>query len=384
MTRVLMAATVPVFIRTFLLPLAEYFRGMGWRVDAMARDLSDCERSREAFDRVWDVGWSRSPLNPANLVDPPRRVRALVERERYDLVHVHTHVAAFVTRFALGRRENRPKIVYTAHGFSFYPGGPRLRNAILQGIESVAAHWTDYLVTMNQDDFEAARRFRALSRDRVRYMPGIGVDLDRYNPSAVSATQVDRLRAELGLKAEDPVFTMVAEFIHRKRHADAIRALAKMSDERAHLLLAGNGPLVPAMRELASSLGLKNRVHFLGFRDDIPVLMRASRAVLLVSAQEGLPRSVMEALCLEVPVIGTRVRGTMDLLDPEHGFLVELGDVDGIARALDWTAAHPEKCGQMGREGRRAMRSYDVSNIIAEHEALYAEALETSVRSVAA
>ncbi len=384
MTRVLMAATVPVFIRAFLLPLAEYFRSLGWRVDAIARDLSECEKTRQSFDRVWDIGWSRSPLDPANLVKPPQQLRALVEREGYDLVHVHTHVAAFVTRYALRQLGPKPKIVYTAHGFSFYPGGPRLRNAVLHRIESVAARWTDYLVTMNQDDFEAARRFKSLPAERVRYMPGIGVDMERYRASAITGSNLDDLRRELGVGHEDPVFTMVAEFIHRKRHEDLIRAFAKMADERAHLLLAGNGPLLPKMRELATALGLENRVHFLGFRDDIPTLMRASRAVLLVSAQEGLPRSVMESLCLEVPVIGTRVRGTMDLLDQEHGILVELGDVDGIARALDWAAAHPDRCQEMGRRGRRAMRSYDVRSIITEHEALYADALETALRSVAA
>jgi glycosyltransferase involved in cell wall biosynthesis len=293
-------------------------------------------------------------------------------------------VAAFVTRFALRHRCAGPKIVYTAHGFSFYPGGARLRNTILRGIEAFGARWTDYLVTMNQDDFEAARRFASLPTERVRYMPGIGVDLDRYRPSTIGASSIEGLRRELGLAPNETVFTMVAEFIHRKRHEDAIRAFGKMANDRAHLLLAGNGPLVPTMRELASSLGLEDRVHFLGFRDDIPTLMRASRAVLLVSAQEGLPRSVMEALCLEVPVIGTRVRGTKDLLDSEHGILVELGDVDGIARALDWAAAHPDRCQEMGRRGRRAMRPYDVRNIIAEHESLYAEALETPIRSAAA
>jgi glycosyltransferase involved in cell wall biosynthesis len=140
----------------------------------------------------------------------------------------------------------------------------------------------------------------------VRYMPGIGVDMERYRASTITGSSVDELRRELGVTRGDPVFTMVAEFIDRKRHEDLIRAFARMTDARSHLLLAGNGPLVPKMRELATTLGLGKRVHFLGFRDDIPTLMRASRAVLLVSAQEGLPRSVMEALCLEVPVIGTR------------------------------------------------------------------------------
>jgi glycosyltransferase involved in cell wall biosynthesis len=380
MRRVLMAATVPVFIRSFLLPLARHFRAMGWRVDAMARGVSECEQTRAAFDSVWDIGWARSPLAPGNLVEPPRRLREVVAREGYDLIHVHTHVAAFVTRFALRNHPERPRIIYTAHGFSFFPGGPPLRNRVLRGIESFAARWTDFLVTMNREDFEAAAAFGALPTERVRYMAGIGVDLDRYNPGMVEAGKVESLRRELAMGPDDVVFTMIAEFIRRKRHEDAIRAFAKMRSRNAHLLLAGVGPLQAAMRSLAGSLGVGDRVHFLGFRDDIPVLIRASRAVLLVSSQEGLPRSVMESLCLGVPVIGSRVRGTEDLLAPEHGMTVELGDVNGIAAALDWATENPARCREMGRAGRAAMAPYDVRNIIRAHESLYEEALQSPLR----
>lgn len=377
MRRVLMAATVPVFIRSFLLPLAEHFRAMGWRVDAMARGATDCERTRAAFDSVWDIGWARSPLAPGNLMGPPRRLREVVAREGYDLIHVHTHVAAFVTRFALRNRPDRPRIIYTAHGFSFYPGGPPFRNRVLRGIESVAARWTDFLVTMNREDFEAAAGFGALPPERVRFMSGIGVDLDRYSPKMVDVAEVESLRRELGIGPDDVVFTMIAEFIRRKRHEDAIRALAQMRNRNAHLLLAGVGPLQAAMQSLAAALGVGDRVHFLGFRDDIPVLIRASRAVLLVSSQEGLPRSVMESLCLGVPVIGSRVRGTEDLLAPEHGMVVELGDTQGIAAALDWAAENPDPCREMGRAGREAMAPYDVRHIIRAHESLYEEALQS-------
>jgi len=377
MRRVLMAATVPVFIRSFLLPLAEHFRAKGWRVDAMARDATECERTRAAFDSVWDIGWARSPLAPRNLVGPPRQLREVVAREGYDLVHVHTHVAAFVTRFALRSQPDRPRIIYTAHGFSFFPGGPPVRNLVLRGIESVAARWTDFLVTMNNEDFEAAAGFGSLPKERVRYMSGIGVDLDRYRPGAVDAARVEGLRRELKIGPDGVVFTMIAEFIRRKRHEDAIRGLAKMRNRNGHLLLAGVGPLQEAMQALAVSLGVGDRVHFLGFRDDVPVLIRASRAVLLVSSQEGLPRSVMESFCLGVPVIGSKVRGTEDLLAPEQGIAVELGDVDGIAGALDWATENPEKCEEMGRRGRAAMAPYDVRRIIQAHESLYEEALNS-------
>jgi glycosyltransferase involved in cell wall biosynthesis len=376
MPSLLMVATVPDTLRGFLLPFAEHFRRRGFRVDAMAAGVSGCPDSVAAFDRVWEVAWSRNPLDLRNLA-VARRVREVATR--YDLVHVHTPVASFVTRLALrGRpRTGRPRVIYTAHGFHFYRGGPRLRGLAFRVLEQLAGRWTDYLVVINREDEEAARRM--LSAERVRYMPGIGVDLDRYAPAAVSETDVSRVRRELALGAASRLFLMIAEFIPRKRHRDALAAFARLDRPDARLAFAGTGPLVDEMQRRAAELGVADRVHFLGLRRDIPALVRASVAVLLPSQQEGLPRSAMESMSLGVPVVGSRIRGTADLLEGGGGVLVPVGDVtaltDTLARILD----HPEEAREMGRRGRERAASYHLEIIIAMHEALYEEALRDLV-----
>ena len=376
MPSLLMVTTVPDTLRGFLLPFAEHFRRRGFRVDAMAAGVSGCPDSVAAFDRVWEVAWSRNPLDLRNLA-VARRVRDVATR--YDLVHVHTPVASFVTRLALrGRpRTGRPRVIYTAHGFHFYRGGPRLCGLAFRGLEQLAGRWTDYLVVINREDEEAARRM--LSAERVRYMPGIGVDLDRYAPAAVSETDVSRVRRELALGAASRLFLMIAEFIPRKRHRDALAAFARLDRADARLAFAGTGPLVDEMQRRAAELGVADRVHFLGVRRDIPALVRASVAVLLPSQQEGLPRSAMESMSLGVPVVGSRIRGTADLLEGGGGVLVPVGDVaaltDTLARILD----HPEEAREMGRRGRERAASYHLETIIAMHEALYEEALRDLV-----
>src|SRR5262245_32324051 len=101
MPKLLIASTVPVTLRAFLLPYAEYFRTRGYRVDALANGVSAFEDCVAGFDQVHEINWSRNPLHPSHFFSVPARIRELVERERYDLVHVHTPVAAFVTRYAL-------------------------------------------------------------------------------------------------------------------------------------------------------------------------------------------------------------------------------------------------------------------------------------------
>ena len=376
MPSLLMITTVPDTLRGFLLPFAEHFRRRGFRVDAMAAGVSGCRDSVAAFDRVWEVAWSRNPLDLRNLA-AVRRVRDVATR--YDLVHVHTPVASFVTRLALrGRpRTGGPRLIYTAHGFHFYRGGPRLRGLAFRVLEQLAGRWTDYLVVINREDEEAARRM--LSAERVRYMPGIGVDLERYAPAAVSDTDVSRVRCELALGPAARLFLMIAEFIPRKRHRDALTAFTRLDRPDARLAFAGTGPLVDEMKRRAAELGVADRVHFLGIRRDIPALVRASVAVLLPSEQEGLPRSAMESMSLGVPVVGSRIRGTADLLEGGGGVLVPVGDLGALTDALARILDHPEEAREMGRRGRERVTSYHLGTIITLHDALYEEALRDFV-----
>ena len=375
MKKLLYVTTVPVTLRAFLLPYAAHFRGRGLRVDAAAEGVSRCGVCREAFDNVYDLPFSRNPLHPANLASACGKIRLLVEREGYDWVHVHTPVAAFVTRLALrkSRLAGGPKVIYTAHGFHFHSWGTWWRNVLFQALERVAGRWTDYLIVINTEDAGMARRQQIVPPERLIFMPGIGVDRELYAPERVSPAAVDRVRAELGLKEEDVLFLMIGEYISRKRQQDGLKALRALPSQ-AHLALAGDGLLKDTLTGLAASLGLRDRVHFLGQRQDIAALVRTSRAVVLSSAQEGLPRSVMESLCLETPVIGARIRGVRELVDDQCGILVPMGDVPALSKAMDHLFHNPATARDMGRRGRAKMSTCDLRYILQLHEELYEKA----------
>lgn len=338
--RTLHVTTVPVSLRLFMVPTAQRLRAQGWRVDAASAGATDCDAVlRDGYDRVWDMPWSRNPAAPSNLLRALPRMRRLLAEQRYDVVHVMTPVAGLVTRLAVATmpRAARPAVVYAAHGFHFFEGGPRASNAVYQALEKAAAPWTDALCVLNDEDHRAAVALRLAPVNRIVRLYGPGIDLDRFSPAAVPEAEVARVRHELGLGSDDVLFTQVAEFTARKRHTDLIRALSHVPD--AHLALPGDGPLEAESRALAERLGVKERTHFLGFRRDVPALLRASQAAVLVSEQEGLPTCVIEALALGVPVVGTDIRGTRDLLAQGGGWLVPLGDVAAIAGALRTAAA---------------------------------------------
>jgi glycosyltransferase involved in cell wall biosynthesis len=370
MRKLLIAATVPATLRAFLLPYADHFRGRGWTVDAISKNITACEDLRKRFDNVLDANWSRNPSDPSNL-GAAAKIRDAVKDAGYDIVHVHTPVAAFVTRFALRklRKETNTKVVYTAHGFHFHRGGRPLPNSAYRTLERVAGRWTDRLVTINQDDFEDAKRFRIVDEKSLRYMPGIGLDFSKYDAAKANPEEIARLREELGLAEDDVLYAMVAEFIPRKRHRDAIEALALTKRPEIHIAFAGDGDLAGHMKKLALELGVAKRTHFLGFRGDIPRIMCASRATLLTSGQEGLARSLMESACLGAPIIGADARGIRDVVQPGRGLLYPVGDVFALRDAMLRLADDP-------LPRIKPDPAWRIENLLALHDELYGEILQ--------
>jgi len=378
----LFVTTVSITLEAFLVPFAEHFRAEGWRIDALANDATSNPHIAEAYDQRFDITWSRNPLSPGNLLGTAPRLRKLVEAEGFDVVHVHTPIAAFVTRFALRGRApgKRPAVIYTAHGFHFFRGGSPAGNALYSAVEKAAARWTDYLITINREDFDAARAFGTIDPERVRYIPGIGVDTDLYAPDAATPEETASIRADLNVPSDAFLLTMVAELGPVKRHAHLFEALARVSDPRVVLALVGTGPLESELREKAVALGIEKRIRWAGYRRDIPQILVASDALVLCSAREGLNRSVLEAMSSGTPVIGTDTRGIADAITPDTGWLAEKNDPTALAAAIDAAASDPAELHRRGANAReRAVAEYALPRIIDAYEAVYREALASRV-----
>ncbi|MDR2137736.1 MAG: glycosyltransferase [Synergistaceae bacterium] len=373
MPKLLIVTTVASTLRAFLLPYAEHFKRKGWTVDAMSNGVSGCVECQKAFGRCHEISFSRNPLSAKNFGRVNAQIREIVTEGEYDIVHVHTPVASFVTRLALRKFKrvrtpgaSRPAIVYTAHGFHFYPDGFFLKNALFAALERLAGEWTDRTITINPEDYEAALILKIATKERLSLLPGIGLDFQRYSPRAVNVADVKKLHGDLKLEQGDELFLMAAEFIPRKRHKDALHALAKVGRKDFHLAFAGSGPLEEPMKRLAVKLGVESRAHFLGERSDVPLLMLSSRATILPSIHEGLSRSVMESICLGIPVLGADVRGIRELVTtPSRGALFPLGNSAALAAEMILAVEEPN--------GAKPTPDplWNIDHLLAEHEKIY-------------
>jgi glycosyltransferase involved in cell wall biosynthesis len=220
----------------------------------------------------------------------------------------------------------------------FHRHGHPLTNALFLAAERLAGRWTDRLVVINDDDEREARKHRIVSPLRLVRMPGIGLDTS-------------------------------SELNRNKRQADAVEALAIMQTRRAYLVVIGDGALRPEIEAVARQRNVEGRVRLVGHIEDVRT------ALVATSRREGLNRSIMEALALEVPVIATTARGNQELVG-DAGIMAEVGDRAALAAGMDWLVDHPDERRAMGLRGRaRMVAEYDLELVIERHLAMYGEML---------
>lgn len=363
-------------LKAFLLPFADHFRACGWQVDAMSAGIDSTPELSQHFDQLWPVDFSRNPLKIKNLVMTPRQIIKVVKKNHYDIIHVHSPIAAFLCRFALRfiTEKNRPKIIYTAHGFHFYKGGKLLNNILYYSLEKIAGRWTDRLITINVDDYVAARKLKIVRRSQLVYMPGIGIDIDYYRQK-IATDKITGLRDNLKIKHDEHIFLMVAEFTRQKRQRLVVEAFAELGAANAHLVLVGLGRCFNEIQEWVLKKNLTEKIHLLGFQRDIPLLIHAAFATILVSDREGLPRAILESLCLDTPVIGSNVRGIKNLLRKGGGILIPKGDKKQLISAMQYMLDNPEKTAAMTDSSKKHIKKYELSTIIKRHEELYNQLL---------
>lgn len=367
-----MVTTVPATLRAFFLSYAEHFGDRGWTVDAATREGPVGPRVTAAFGQVHGVPWSRG-VAVHEMTAAGRRMAALLPG--YDVVHTHTPIASFVTRLAAGtlRRDTRPAVVYTAHGFHTHRYGRRSRNTAFTAAERLAGPWTDRLVVLTEEDRRLALRHRLVPPDRLVLIPGVGIDLDHYAPTPALIAEAERMRARLGVPLSARLHTAVAALDPEKNHLAALRAVASLGPDH-HLVCAGPGPEEARLVAEAEGLGVRQRLHLLGAVADVRPVVLASTSMVLPSRREGLSRAVMEALALGVPVVGADVRGIKELVAPDSGVLVAPDDVVGLARGLLAAEGFPPPRELRARLEPR-LQQLALPAVLKQHERLYADAL---------
>jgi sugar transferase (PEP-CTERM/EpsH1 system associated) len=313
----------------------------------------------------------RSGLDARALV----RLAALARRLAPDVVHSRnwaTLIEGWVAARAAGARHVHGLHGRTANDLAGEPFKRRLiERAILRRVDRM-------VVLLERLRSEAHARG---ARPERTVVVENGVDLLRFRPDPEARTLE---RAELGATPRDLVVGCVARLDPVKDHGTLLRAFARLAgaDRRALLVLVGAGPMRRALEALARVDGIAARVRFLGPRDDVERIYPAFDVFALASRYEGSSNTLLEAMACGLPIVATNAGGTPDLVPPEAGRLVEVGDADGLGQALVALARDAGARDTASQAARAAAEQRSIDRMARAYLALWREVTGSEVAAI--
>ena len=362
--KIIYVATVDSHIELFHLPYLKMLKEKGFEVHV----ATNTDKPIQYCDKKIQIPIEKNPFKLSNL-RAIKQLQKIIEAERYNIIHCHTPMGSVVARLAAKKaRKNGTRVIYTAHGFHFYKGAPLHYWLMFYPAEKYLAKYTDTLILINQEDYDRAKRKFGKRCHDIQYIPGIGVDPERFKHRLTQAEK-SSLRKSLGLKDDDFVLIFPAELSRRKNQTWLIKTLKPLfvKNKNLHLLLPGKDSLNGECHNLVKKLDLQLQVHLLGFRNDIPELLQISNVLVSSSRQEGLPVNILEGLFLNLLVVAIRCRGVEDSLKNDAGaFLIEKWDkqafLDAIGNVASIKNSHPRNI---------QVESYSLPNIRTQYESIY-------------
>jgi glycosyltransferase EpsD len=372
MPKVLICASTIRHIRSFHLPYLAFFKNQGFEVH-----LAVPERERlETADVMHSVPITKRLCSLKNLA-AVGKMRRIIKSEQFDLILVHTTLAAVVTRLgALLAGKKRPKLINTVHGYFFWNGCGIFKRIMYELPERLLRGVTDCIITMNNEDTMAAQRL-VMREGSVFQVHGMGVDAARFVPAGDEERRW--ARSGLDIDVNDFVLVYPAEFSKRKNHIELIKAMAEIMKHTQNvlLLLCGSGALEPEIKEEVKRLGLTGNVRFLGWQSQMENIYKACDLAVSVSKSEGLPFNIIEAQLGALPVIASRIRGHIDLISEGiTGWCYKPGDAYELANLVLRVKESPDRGRNAGTAARQSAMRFTLEAAYHENTEAYLKVLQ--------
>lgn len=366
MKKVLFVSNILSHIYAFHLPYINWFKDQGFEVHVMANSNG---LKAEGFDKYYDVKIERSPFSLKNIA-AYKEAKRIIEAENYTIVHCHTPMGGVIGRLASRKiRKQGAKVLYTAHGFHFYKGTPKLNWLLYYPMEKWVATKTDCIITINEEDYNRAnKKFKSRKTD-VEKISGIGVDIYKFSPSANK-----ELLKKMNGYEDKFLLIYAAEFIQRKNHRFFVDAALDLVARcpNVKFLFAGKGALIEKIKQYAFQLGVAEYIDFLGFRTDMSELLKMSDVLISASNQEGFAVNIVEGFASGLPVVASDVRGNSDaIINGENGYAYQPDSIADFCEKIQILYYDKEKYTQISQNALQTAKQFSIDVSLQQMESIY-------------
>lgn len=259
------------------------------------------------------------------------QICAVIKKHKISGIHAHSPLGGIIGRRAAHKMNI--KVLYTAHGFQFFKGGPIKDWLVFFPVEWFYARWTDALITINQQDYQVSRFLPVAQR---YYIPGVGVDFNEDFSNAEKQQLRVETRRRLNIQEDDYLIISVGELSKRKNHETVLRAIASLNNPKIKYAIAGIGKEKESLINLINELGLQKQVQLLGYLRDLDGLYYAADLNVFVSKREGLGLGGLDGVVHGLYIIGNVNTGMKDyILNENIGLLINSPtDYNTLARKI--------------------------------------------------
>ena len=346
--------------------VAETIRRLGRRLDPIVYCIDKVGALGEQMlsEGVPVIAFNRQPGIDTGLVG---RFAGELRRRPADVLHAHQYTPFFYSALAKVAARSRARLILTEHGRHFPDITSSKRRIVNRWLLS---RFATHVNAVCEFSANALAEKDGFERSRIDIIPN-GIDVQLYAPSM---TREEACR-QVGLDPARRYIMHIARFHPVKDHRTLVQGFARMAADApdVDLVLVGDGPERGAIETLVAELGIKGRVHFLGVRRDVPVVLRAADVFTLPSLSEGASITLMEAMAAGVPSVATDVGGMPEIMrHGVDGLLVPRQDPAKLAEAFKTLASDEAMRARMGTAARtRAEAEYRLDQTVARYMALY-------------
>lgn len=344
-------------------------RENGYDVYLVANDDYKIHKKKlinEGFNCI-DIPHSRKPFSFDNFLIF-LKLRRLLKENEYEIIHVHTPLVSFITRIACFNIKPK-KLIYTAHGFHFYRGAPKINWLVYYTLEKLASKFTDIIVTINSEDYENAKKFFG-ENSKIIEIKGVGVNI---HTKKKSHKYLQNLKDSLNILEEDFVISYIAELNDNKNQMFLLKNWYEIKNKipNAKLLLIGEGKNKVKYIDYIQENNLKD-INILGYRSDVEDILQISKVVTLLSLREGLPKSIMEAMSFGIPCVVSNTRGLRDLiLHNSNGYVVNLEDDNSLINSFSELKSNDKLYYIFKTNTLERIKNYSYEAVMQEYQKVY-------------
>lgn len=303
------------------------------------------------------------------------KIFKIICKERPDIVHTHTAKAGVLGRLA-ARLAGVSLIFHTYHGHVFHGYFSFLKSWSLCYLDRMVAFFTDRIIVVSNAVKEDLVKYGIVSSNKIAII-ALGFNLV---PLLECKNKKGELRKELGIGKDSLVVGIVGRIAPIKNHSLFLEAAARVISKNidVYFIVVGDGLLRKQEEERARTLGISERVIFMGWRRDLTCIYADMDILVVSSINEGTPVAAIEAMAVGCSVVATRVGGVVDLIqDGQTGLLVESQDSKGLAEAILKLFLDPQLRDRISTAAKsRAIERFSLSRLLKDTEALYLEKLK--------